>query len=320
VPEANRDAANGESVDLSILVVSWNTRDLLARCLQSVQDSLHGAAYELLVVDNASIDGSAAMVRDRFPAARLIENLENVGFSRANNQAIEQSRGRCVMLLNSDACLVGDAARQLVCYLEAHPRTGIVGPRLTSPGGAPQVACGPLPTLASEIVSLLGMDKSQPSRRHKSSGPAVETGWVKGACLTARRKTLEQIGLLDEQFFMFSEEIDLCRRARLAGWDVVYLPSAEVLHLEAGSTGHTAGRYLMLYQAKLRYFAKHHGAWVPRLLLRTMKLTTRLKLLGYTLLRQLGQDRAQKVLLWDGIARGLAELAPVPAIPSGGRR
>jgi GT2 family glycosyltransferase len=302
-------------MDLSILVVNWNTRDLLVDCLQSVHDTLQGLQFELLVVDNASTDGSVAMVREKFPTVRLIENQENVGFARASNQAIDHSRGRYVMLLNSDARLMGDAAQQIVHFLDTHPRTGIVGARLISPEGDPQVAYGPLPTLMSEVVSLLGMDKGLASAasgpacgQTTAARPALETGWVGGACLTARRQTLEEIGLLDEQFFMFSEEVDLCRRATSAGWDVVHLPWAEVIHVGAGSTGPTSGRYLMLYQAKLRYFAKHHGALARRVLLWAMWLTTWLKRLSYTFLQRLGLDREQKILLWDGVARGLAGL------------
>lgn len=281
---------------------------MLAHCLQSVHDTAQGLLFELLVVDNASSDGSVAMVRARFPSVRLIENQENVGFARANNQAIDQSQGRYIMLLNSDARLVSDAAQRIVHFLDTHPLVGIVGVRLISPEGNPQLAYGPLPTLMSEAISLVGMDRGQASHCDTPDRPSLETGWVHGACLTVRRKTLEQTGLLDEQFFMFSEEVDLCRRARTAGWKVVHLPTVEVIHLEAGSTGATAGRYLMLYQAKLRYFAKHQGELASRMLLWAMWLTTWLKLLAYALLQRLGRGREQKMLLWNGIARGLAGL------------
>jgi len=294
-----------ETIGLSIAVVSWNTRDLLLDCLQSVYETLDDVAFEVLVVDNASTDGSLTAVRENFPSARRIANRENLGFSRANNQAIRQSRGRLVLLLNSDARLTGDAARQLVGLMEAREDLGIVGPCLMYPDGRPQVDHGPLPSLASEIWSLAGLDKLRV--RQPPEVEPVETGKVSGACLVARRQMLQEIGLLDEGYFMFSEEIDLCYRARQAGWKVMYLPSAQVIHWGGGSTGLTPERYLMLYRSKVRYFAKHYGTRQAKLLLGAMRVTAHLKVLACGLLRQTNRSRARADDFWPTVADGLQQ-------------
>lgn len=292
--------------------MNWNTRELLGQCLQSVAETVQGLEFEILVVDNASSDGSAAMVRERFPQVQVIENAENVGFARANNQAIGASRGRFVLLLNSDARLTGDSVPQMARFMDAHPEAGIVGPNLVFPNGRRQLACGPIPSLASEIRSLLGLDRlrSGRARRGKSPQPFLETGWVSGACLMARRHVFEQVGMLDENYFMFSEEIDLCHRARKAGWKVVHLPTTPVIHVGGGSTGFTAQRILLLYRGKLQYFAKHHGDRAREMLSIAMRAATGLKVVWYTLLRWLGVDPMHKHALWRDVAKSLGATQP----------
>lgn len=295
-------------VDLSIVIVNWNTSRLLEQSLRSVYDTVHGLEFEVFVVDNASQDGSQAMVRQRFPAVQLLENNDNLGFARANNQAIRESRGRYILLLNSDAFLTGDAAWQMVRLLDQFVEVGIVGANLFFPDGKPQPSHGPLPTLWSEVRSLFGLDKAMPrSPTGRRAFTYVKTGMVDGACLLVRRAVLDQVGLLDEGFFMFNEEVDLCCRAIRAGWQVAHLPTARVIHIGGGSTGHTAGRILMLYRAKLQYFAKHYGWSVERRLRGMMQLAALVKLLMYALLKSLSFGRVQRDELWRSVAKGLGE-------------
>ena len=294
-------------MDLSIIIVSWNTRDLLAQCLQSVYDTVHGLEFQVFVVDNASSDGSAAMVRERFPQVRLIENTKNVGFARANNQAIREAGGQYILLLNSDARVMGDSVLQMARFMDGRAEVGIVGPPLVFPDGRPQLAWGPLPSLASEVWSLFGLDRLRSSGawRSDSSQRFLETGWVSGACMMVRRRVIEQVGLLDEEYFMFSEEIDLCYRARKAGWKIIHLPTALAIHVGGGSTGLTAKRILMLYRGKLQYFAKHHGDRARKLLLGAMWAATGLKIIVYTLLRVLSLGRVRRnELCWE-VAKGM---------------
>lgn len=299
-------------MSLSIIIVNWNTRDLLAQALQSVYDTAQGLAFEVFVVDNASSDGSAAMVRERFPDVRLIENAENVGFARANNQAIRASAGEYVLLLNSDARVTGDCVSQMARLMDERADVGIVGPQLVYPDGRPQAACGPLPSLASEIRSLFGLDRLGWGGGHRggSTQDFRETGYVAGACMMIRRRALDEVGLLDEGYFMFSEEIDLCYRAHQAGWKVMHLPGALAIHVGGGSTGVTPERILRLYRGKLQYFAKHHGDRSGRMLLTAMRIATGVKVVGYTLLRAVSGGRVQKDALWREVARELGSLHP----------
>lgn len=295
------------SVDLSILIVNWNTRSLLERCLRSVYATVQSRTFEVIVIDNGSTDGSQAMVRTEFPEVRLIENSENLGFARANNQGIRVSRGRYILLLNSDAFLTGSAAETMADLLDRVPSIGIAGANLRFEDGSPQPSYGPLPTFRSEIQSLLGLDKNVQTAEANTDG-YVEAGRVDGACLMARREVFDQVGLLDENFFMYSEEVDFCYRAVNAGWKVAHVPGAEVIHTGGGSSGRTPGRFLMLYRGKLQYFAKHAGPQAARRLRSAMQTTALLKLVIYSLARKLSMGRIRKDELWRQVYEGLANL------------
>jgi GT2 family glycosyltransferase len=296
-------------VDLSIIIVNWNTCDLLEKCLHSVYQTVLGLDFEVLVVDNGSGDSSVEMVQRKFPHVRLIQNQENSGFARANNQAIRVSKGKYILLLNSDAYLTQGAAQEMVRLMEKNPEIGIAGASLFYEDGRHQLSYGPLPTLGGEILSLAGLDKVL-CHPVKKVFPVqfIETGTVSGACLMARQTMLDQIGLLDESFFMFNEEVDICCRAHKAGWKVVHLPSAKVFHFGGGSTGVSANRYLMLYQGKLKYYAKHYGHAKSRQLLAAINIFTWIKVCIYSFLQRVTLTRAERFRLWQGVASGLGGL------------
>jgi GT2 family glycosyltransferase len=265
-------------MDLSIIVVNWNTRELLQRCLEAVQATVEGLRYEIWVVDNGSQDGSAEMVGKQFPGTRLIANSENAGFARANNQALRLCQGRYALLLNSDAFLQAGTAQRLVETLEADNRAGIGGPRLVYPDGREQRSHGRLPSLGSEVLSMLGLDKLNLAASTRGSCRKVmETGMVSGACLLARKAMLDEIGLLDERFFMFSEEVDLCARAHAAGWKVLHVGDALAVHVGGGSGAFNTQRILDLYRSKIQYFEKHYGLITARWLFVAMWAISRLK-------------------------------------------
>ncbi len=295
--------------DLTIVVVNWNTCDLLERCLQAIYTTVQTLAFDVWVVDNASTDGSVLMVQRRFPQVKLITNAENSGFASANNQAITASQGKYILLLNSDAFLTGNAVQQMVGYLAQNDRTGIVGANLVFPDGRPQISYGPLPSLSSEIASLWGLDKRRAAKlaAQKAVTP-IETGMVSGACLMLRRSLLDQIGLFDEDFYFFSEEIDLCCRAQKSGWKVIHLPSASTTHVGGGSTGETAGRILLLYRGKLQYFKKHFGSVKRYLFYAQIWLATLVKVVGYTLQHWFSPRQPRKDSLWCAVLKGLAQL------------
>ena len=257
---------------LSIIIVNWNTRDLLRQCLASVGAYPPRCDFELLVVDNGSTDGSARMVREQFPHARLIENATNVGFARANNQAIGESAGAHVLLLNSDTIVQPDALSQLVAFMDAHPRAGIVGAALQNADGSPQWCFGRFPTMLSETMFAWGLNARWPFARwfgqpSLTADVAQPADWVLGAALLIRRATLQQVGLLDEDYFMYSEEIDWAYRVKKCGWQNFVVRAAPIIHLGQQSSQRVAAPMKAeLFLSKIKYFRKHHGPGAAALL------------------------------------------------------
>lgn len=253
---------------LSIIIISWNTKDLLARCLESVQTEGGGdrgaGAIETFVVDNASIDGSTEMVAGRFPSVRLIANRENVGFARANNQALSQATGDAILLLNPDAVLHPGALAALLDFLASHPQAAAVGPRLLNADGSLQPSCHPMLTPEREFWRLIFLDRllpraTYPIHRWDAVTPRrVEA--IKGACLLLRRQALHQVGWLDDAYFMYTEEVDLCYRLSQAGWELWYEPAAVVTHFGGASAGQMPDEMVMqLYRSKVHFYRKFGG-------------------------------------------------------------
>ena len=226
---------------ISIVIVSFNAREHLERCLEAVA----GGENEVVVVDNASSDGSPAVVRDRFPSVRLVELEENIGFGAANNVGMEASSGRWLLLLNSDAWPVDDAIGKLVAFAEAHPRAGIVGPRLRNTDGSLQRSVRGHPTLWRIATEYLFLRRLAPRSRALNAfygggfdhGSVRDVEVLKGAVLLVRRETSQAVGGFDPAYFMYGEEMDLCYRVREAGWSVVFDPEAEFVHVGGVSTG-----------------------------------------------------------------------------------
>jgi N-acetylglucosaminyl-diphospho-decaprenol L-rhamnosyltransferase len=254
--------------DLSVIVVSWNVRDLLRRCLRSILAS-PTPTPQIIVVDNDSQDGSTEMVRAEFPSVVLIENADNRGFTAANNQGLAESRGRYLLLLNPDAEVVGDALATMMAHMEAHPEVGALGPRLRYADGRLQPSRRRFPTLATALVESTVVQEYWRDNRILRRYTMADTpddavqpvDWVVGACLLVRRQAYEQVGGLDEGYFMYSEEMDWCRRIKAAGWQVAYLPTATVIHHEGQSSEQVvAARHIYFQSSKVRYFRKHHGA------------------------------------------------------------
>jgi N-acetylglucosaminyl-diphospho-decaprenol L-rhamnosyltransferase len=244
--------------DLSVIIVSWNTRDLMGQCVQSIYDTTHDLTIEIIVVDNGSTDGSQAMIRQRFPRVHLIENGQNVGFARANNQALTVGQGRYSLLLNSDTVVLPRALAKMVAFADAHSDAGIVGCKLLNGDGSLQKSWASFPTFWSEV-----MGRNFRVRRLVGRNPLVyEVDWVGGACMLVRPAAVDEVGLLDVSFFMYSEETDWCFRMRQRGWKVYYLADAEIVHLGGGSASRTSAAQLVrLYENKIRFFYKHYGAW-----------------------------------------------------------
>ena len=268
-------ADDSQKPDVSIVVVSFNTAGLTLQCLEKAQAYKGGLRCEVIVVDNASHDGSADMVADKFPQARLIRLSKNRGFAGGNNPGIRAATGRYVLLLNSDAFLVPGVLENTVAYMDANPGIGVLGCKLTNPDGSLQPSARMLPGPLNKILHISGLASRFPKSRFfgrvdfswwDHSRPR-SVGWVVGAFFMIRRTVVEQIGGLDERYFLYFEEIDFCRTARRAGWDVVFYPFASVVHLGGQSSAGTSERRSasgsqltgIRVTSELRYYRKWFG-------------------------------------------------------------
>ncbi len=258
--------------DLTVVVVNYNVRDFLETALDSVQVASAGMEVEVIVVDNDSADGSTAMVRDRFPSVTLIENKENVGFSRANNQAIRIARGQYILLLNPDTIVQEDTFRTMINFFEEHPDAGAVGCKILNPDGsfAPESRRS-FPTPAVAISRILGLSRLFPKSErfgrynmtYKPIDEVTEVDALSGSCMMLRGSAIRPDLLFDEQFFMYGEDLDLCYRIQQAGWKLYYTPATQIIHYKGESTKKGDLRYVRLfYGAMLRFTEKHfHGQY-----------------------------------------------------------
>ena len=286
---------------LSIIIVSWNTAWFLENCLSSILVNPPTSPFEIWVVDNASTDDSPRMVRDKFPQVQLLESIENVGFARANNQAIQRCTGKYVLLLNPDTLVGSGALQDLVDFLDTTPEAGAAGAKILNPDRSLQIASHPRPTLSRELWRLFHLDSIFPYAEYPTSkwetNQAQEVDVLIGACLMLRKDALDQVEFLDEDYFMYSEEVDLCYRVQRAGWRLFWVPQAEVTHFGGQSTQQVPTEmFLNLYHGKIKYFRKHDGwlaAQVYKLILMIASLS-RLVLTPFTFFEQ--SSRRQKHL------------------------
>src|SRR5262245_39549820 len=218
-----------ESLDVSVVVVNYNTAHLLEELFAALEASRGTLKLQVIVVDNASRDGSVDILRTRYPNVELIENPTNVGFGRANNQALPRIRGRYVVLLNTDAFVAPDTLQNTVDFMEAHPRCGVLGVKLVGRDGALQPSCPYFVTPWNVFHALTGLKRFFPGTRlvddmswdHAS---VRECDWVPGCYYLVRRDVIERVGLFDPRYFLYYEEVDHCRAVRRAGWSVMYYP------------------------------------------------------------------------------------------------
>ncbi len=263
-------------IDLSIVIVSWNVADMLADCLDSIFDnsvvqSLSAEAhinYEVIVVDSGSSDHTVEMVERQYPRVKLLPQAENIGYTRANNIGMQAASGRHILLLNPDTLILGNALAAMVNHLDEHPDVGIVGPFTLNTNGSPQSTRRRFPT---ERLAYFESTWLQPfAPRHLldwyyvKDAPrtcTMDVDWVQGSALMLRREVYEQIGGYDEGYVMYSEELDLCKRAKQAGWRVIYDSNAQIIHHGGKSTEQaSAHKHIYFQQSKVRYFKKHHGS------------------------------------------------------------
>jgi GT2 family glycosyltransferase len=265
-------------VDLSVSIVSFRTPEHLAHCLAALaalDAERPSLMLDVTVVDNASADGSAELVATRFPWVRLIQNTRNAGFGAAHNQALHGAHGRHLLVLNSDATPRPGALRTLVDYLDHHPSVAVAGPRLLHPDGTIQPSRRRFPTPATLFCESTQLQRFWPKNAvldrfyvaDRSDDEPQEVDWLVGACLCVRAAAAAEVGLFDQGYFLYSEELDWCQRFRAAGWRVAYVPQAVVEHVEGASSGRNLiARDRLFQSSKLRYTARWHGRGLARLL------------------------------------------------------
>lgn len=254
-------------LDLSIVIVNYNTKELLSRCLESIALETSDIEYEVIVVDNDSGDGSPGMLKDHFPAVRLIENKENAGFAQANNSAIAQAGGRYTLLLNPDTVVLSNALAKLVKFMDSHPEAGLAGCRLLSADGSLQFSARNFPTVANKLFEALFLHRLFPSLSvyfgevvfdSRFYDSARKVGWVSGAVMIVRKEVLSAVGLLDGDYFLYAEEMDWCYRIRQAGYQVYFDPGAEIIHL-AGEFKANPKLFAEDMHSRTLFYQKHYA-------------------------------------------------------------
>jgi len=251
--------------DVSVIIVNWNARTYLRDCLHSILRTSESVVREIIVVDNASNDGSPRMVSEEFPTVQLICARENLGFARANNLGLRQATGSYLAFVNSDVIIHGDCFERLRNHLDEHPEAGLVGPRVFGADGTQQLTYGPATSIWNMLVRMLALDKA-PGLASAAQGPRSagsgtrEVEVLIGCFWFARRRAIEEIGELDETFFFYGEDFDWCKRFRTAGWKIRLISDASITHFGGGSSSNAPLVYSVQYlRSGLVYFRKHHG-------------------------------------------------------------
>ena len=258
-------------MDLSIVIVNWNTRDLLLECLKSVYETVQDLAYEVIVLDNASPDGSAQAVRQTFPQVNLIESQKNLGFAGGNNYALTQASGTTVLLLNPDTIALPNAINTLYEALQSHPVLGAVGAQLLNPDRSEQSSWGVFPTIGLELPIVRRRLNRPPSLLPVPAGaaplPILNVDWATGASLMIRRPTLEEVGNLDETYWLYTEETDWCFRARRCGWQIGVALDAKIIHIQQAASRQRLANSLIQYaRSRVLFLRKHRSHFSAQVL------------------------------------------------------
>jgi GT2 family glycosyltransferase len=309
--------SNSPRPDVSIIIVSWNVAQLLQDCLQSVYDTAKQLALEVIVVDSASSDNTVQMIQSHFPQVKLMAQTENVGFTRGNNIGLASATGRYVFLLNPDTVVLDDAIAQMVAYLDEHPKIGIIGPHTLNTDMTHQSTRRRFPTAVIAFYENFWVEHKAPRKaldnhyaRDVMDDGVGEVDWMQGSALMARREIYDQIGGLDEQYIMYWEEVDWCKRAKLAGWGVIYLGTAKIIHHGGKSTEQAGTRkFIYFQQSKLHYYKKFHGLGFALILRFLMLLNYIWQIMVEGIKALLGSKRTMRrqriSLYWQVLRSGL---------------
>jgi len=258
----------GHPPEVSLILVHYNDRPHLEACFEAIQPGAFSPSREILLVDNASTDGGAEFVAARYPEVRLIRNASNVGFARACNQAARESRGDYLLFLNTDTVMLSRSLGVLAAALRKSPRAGAAGPALLHASGKTQVSFGARVDFIAQFVQKFFLNPYYTVRPRRARAPR-ETGWLSAACLLARREAFDDVGGFDENFFIYFEDIDLCVRMREAGWGLLFVPEARVLHAGGATTSPRPAASRLEYRRSQIYFYEKHNSRISLCLLRS---------------------------------------------------
>ena len=263
-------------LDLSIIIVNYNVKHHLRECLQSIYRSTKRASFEITVVDNNSTDGSVDMLKSEFPEVKLIENCQNLGFSKATNQGLRENKERYILLLNPDTIVLPNALDRMIEFMEANSHAGALGCRLLYPDGRLQPSCRSFPTLITAFFENTGLEKLFLRNRiigrhrigHWDYNDIREVDQPMGSALMVRREAITQVGLMDEQFHMYYEDVDWCFRIKKRGWKIYFIPLAQIIHYGGQSARlNMAKMRIQRYKSRHKFFRKHYGTlseWIVK--------------------------------------------------------
>ena len=253
-------------MDVSIIIVNWNTKRLLLDCICSIYETVKNISFEIWLVDNASSDGSVEAVKQNYPDVKIIQNKKNLGFAAANNIALERMCGRYALLLNTDTILTNGAVEDLFNFMEKNQKAGMACGQLLNQDGSKQNSIanfpGILSLLCNESLLQILFTKKFPGKRKEYKKP-VEVDSCIGACLMVRKKAMDEVGLLDKRYFFFFEETDWAYRMKQAGWKIYFVPSAKIFHIQGQTVGHNIVSRIMFYRSRYIYFKKWHKNSYP---------------------------------------------------------
>jgi len=289
---------------VSVVMVSWNAKHYLSECLESLSREACKYSMEVIVVDNGSTDGSPQFVTKNFPNVRLIQQTSNLGFAKANNIGIQQSAGTYICMVNSDVKVLDGCITKLVDFMQAQPDVGISGPAMLGPSGKLGRSCRGFPTVWNMFCHAIGLDSIFPrvglfggyALRYWSQDTIRRVDILGGWFWIIRRKALEEVGLLDEAFFFYAEDMDWCKRFRLKDWGVAFFPGAASIHYGGGSTRNSPVRYYLQEQrADLQYWSKHHSKTEQAIYFCICVLHQIVRLVGHGLLVPISPTRQDHV-------------------------
>jgi GT2 family glycosyltransferase len=289
-------------LDISIIIVSYNVLDYLQNCLKSIHDSKPQCTYEIIVVDNASNDQSREVILSTFPGVHWLQNSANIGFAAANNQAIQVSKGEYIWLLNPDTQVQPGALDALKQAADNDPRIAACGSKLINPDGTLQISCYPFPTLGNEFLRMFHLEKFSSRAHYPMDRWQTQTLYpvdnLQGASLLLRKSALNEVGVLDESFFVYTEEVDLNYRLKKAGWRNCWVPGSVVIHYGGQSTKQNrSAMFLELYKTKVQFFRKHYGRLKTGLYKFLLFLAALLRVIAGKLISLFSKSADNRVLL-----------------------